>query len=120
MRSRILSYSRKINRLIEEQPSDTNWNYILEDLLTQIRFFQHERLIHLIVTVALLEILSIFLTVFWGFPAAIFLSLMILCLLIPYIRHYYLLENEVQKMYTYYDKIFVIRYSSEQNNEPEK
>lgn len=122
MRSRILSYSRKINRLIEEQPSDTNWNYILEDLLTQIRFFQHERLIHLIVTVtfALLEILSIFLTVFIELPTAIFLSLIILCLLIPYIRHYYLLENEVQKMYTYYDKIFVIRYSSEQNSEPEK
>ena len=115
MRSRILSYSRKINQLIEEQPSDTNWNYILEDLLTQIHFFQHERLIHLIVTVtfALLEILSIFLTVLFELPAAIFLSLIILCLLILYIRHYYLLENEVQKMYTYYDKIFVIRYSSE-------
>lgn len=118
MRNRIISYSRKISQLIAEQPSDTNWNSVLNDLLIQIHFFQHERLIHLIVTVtfALLEMLSIFLSVFCELPAAIILSIIILCLLVPYIRHYYLLENEVQKMYTYYDKITVILVSSEQRN----
>jgi hypothetical protein len=29
----------------------------------------------------------------------------ILILLIPYIRHYYILENEVQKMYGQYDRM---------------
>ena len=33
------------------------------------------------------------------------LALVILVLLIPYISHYYLLENEVQKMYVQYDKL---------------
>ena len=33
------------------------------------------------------------------------LSLVILILLIPYIRHYYILENEVQKMYGQYDRM---------------
>lgn len=39
-----------------------------------------------------------------SFPLLI-LALLILVLLIPYIKHYYLLENEVQKMYVQYDRI---------------
>jgi hypothetical protein len=31
-----------------------------------------------------------------------------LVLLVPYIMHYYLLENSVQKMYRQYDKLFKI------------
>ena len=33
------------------------------------------------------------------------LAIAILILLVPYIKHYYLLENEVQKMYKQYDQI---------------
>jgi hypothetical protein len=33
------------------------------------------------------------------------LALLILVLLIPYVRHYYILENEVQKMYKQYDEM---------------
>lgn len=33
------------------------------------------------------------------------LTLLFLVLLVPYIMHYYTLENEVQKMYTQYDEI---------------
>ena len=33
------------------------------------------------------------------------LAIAILILLVPYIKHYYLLENEVQKMYKQYDMI---------------
>lgn len=119
MRNRILSYSRKIARLVSDKPTGTDWNATLKDLLVQIHFFQHERLIHLIVTVtfALLEMLSVCLAVFCGLPAAMLLSFVILCLLVPYIRHYYLLENEVQKMYTFYDEIFKIIHSSENDND---
>lgn len=118
MRNRILSYSNKITRLLSEKPFDTDWNAILNDLLIQISFFQHERLIHLIVTVtfALLEMLSVCLTVFCGLPATLLLSFVILCLLIPYIRHYYLLENEVQKMYTFYDEILTLIQPSKENS----
>ena len=34
-----------------------------------------------------------------------FPTLLFLVLLVPYIMHYYTLENEVQKMYTQYDEI---------------
>jgi uncharacterized RDD family membrane protein YckC len=35
------------------------------------------------------------------------LTFLFIILLIPYIRHYYILENGVQKLYTYYDSIKV-------------
>ena len=79
----------------------------MEEHLNQIGFFQHERLIHLIVTVtfALLEMLAILLNVISDSLFSLLLPVVILILLVPYIRHYYILENEVQKMYTQYDEI---------------
>ena len=75
--------------------------------LTQIAFFQHERLIHLIVTVlfAILEFMSLFLCMLVPNIGTMLLTIAVLVLLIPYIRHYYLLENEVQRMYEQYDRL---------------
>lgn len=77
------------------------------ELLVQIGFFQHERLIHLIVTVlfALMTILVFLLAVTNFAPWTGVLLLLLLVLLIPYIRHYWLLENGMQKLYQYYDKL---------------
>lgn len=79
-----------------------------KQLLIQIQFFQHERLIHLIVTAlfALLTILSLFASLLLPKqPALLALDILFLVLLIPYIFHYYRLENGVQKLYEYYDKL---------------
>ena len=110
MEKRILSYRKRIDELLQKE--DVNWEKILEEHLTQVAFFQHERLIHLIVTVlfAVLEIMSILGTVILsamesGNMAMSILTILLLVLLIPYIRHYYILENEVQKMYVQYDKL---------------
>ena len=110
MEKRILAYRKRIDELLQKE--DTNWEKILEEHLTQVAFFQHERLIHLIVTVlfAVLEIMSILGTVILaamesGNIAMSLLTILLLVLLIPYIRHYYILENEVQKMYVQYDKL---------------
>ena len=47
-----------------------------------------------------------FLTLVVAFqPALLILLAAFLVLLIPYIRHYYLLENEVQAMYNQYDEM---------------
>ena len=107
MKERILSYRKRIDTLLSEKSPDTDWNLVLEEHLVQIGFFQHERLIHLLVTLAfalftLGGILAVFLT---SELCAIVLTVLFLVLLIPYIRHYYLLENEVQKMYAQYDYI---------------
>ena len=77
------------------------------EMLVQIQFFQHERLVHLIVTVlfALLAVITILASLIIQEPAVFLLCLMFFVLLIPYIRHYYILENGVQKLYEYYDRI---------------
>lgn len=92
----------KIEELSEEERKD-----MAAKMLVQIQFFQHERLIHLIVTVtfALLTVLSIFTFLALAQIGLLVLSALLIILLVPYIRHYYILENGVQKLYTYYDKL---------------
>lgn len=91
----------------EEQTMQEMVQDKLQEHLVQVGFFQHERLIHLIVTVtfALLEMLAIVLSVISDSLFTLLLPVVILILLIPYIRHYYILENEVQKMYVQYDRM---------------
>ncbi len=74
-------------------------------MLVQIQFFQHERLIHLIVTVTFTVLLMLAVIGSCFYPDAFFfaLTVLLLILLIPYIRHYYILENGVQKLYPFYD-----------------
>lgn len=110
MEKRILAYRKRIDELLQREEAD--WEKVLEEHLTQITFFQHERLIHLIVTVlfAILEIMSILGIVLLtaidkGNIALSIMAILLLVLLIPYIRHYYILENEVQKMYVQYDEL---------------
>lgn len=93
--------------LTEKSPAQTELSSHRDNLLIQIQFFQHERLIHLIVTVlfALLTVGTLFVCLFYPHPILFMLFALFLTLLIPYIIHYYHLENGVQKLYTYYDKL---------------
>ncbi len=106
---RILHYRKYIDELLQRE--DADWDEIIKEHLIQVSFFQHERLIHLIVTVtfALLEVIVIGLCVTAFSPGLGLLALALLVLLIPYIRHYYILENEVQKMYVQYDRMVAKR-----------
>lgn len=74
--------------------------------INYIIFFQHERLVHLIVTFFVGIAMVLF---FIGFLITenilvFVLFALLLCLFIPYIFHYYYLENNVQKLYDYYLK----------------
>lgn len=111
MEKRILTYRKYMDELLLRE--DVDWERVREEHLVQIGFFQHERLIHLIVTVifALLTVFSI--SISFGLMAFgaggagswLLVTAAFLILLIPYVRHYYILENEVQKMYRQYDEI---------------
>ena len=107
MKERILNYRKRIDCLLAENATDTNWQKVLEEHLVQISFFQHERLVHLLVTLtfALLTVGSVLTIISTGYMPLMALTALLLVLLIPYIMHYYLLENEVQKMYKQYDEI---------------
>ena len=87
MKKRITEYLAYIDALLEKE--DVDWEHEKEKHLVQIAFFAHERQVHLIVMA-----LSIVALVF-----------ALLVLLIPYVMHYYLLENSVQKMYEQYDRM---------------
>lgn len=106
MKKRILTYRRYIDEQLEGDKR-LNWEEVLKEHLQQISFFQHERLVHLMVTVlfALLELGAMGLFVVTSNIGLGVLALVVLVLLVPYINHYYLLENEVQKMYVQYDNI---------------
>lgn len=107
MAERIQQYLKYIDELLANAPEGTDFSEEAKKHLIQIAFFAHERFIHLIVTVifALLTVI-IFLYIMSNPQAMLFILLLFfMILLIPYIRHYYLLENSVQKMYEQYDEM---------------
>jgi len=92
---------------LEDLKEIKNKERLLNNLLIQIKFFQHERFVHLLVTVfvgiaAILFLLGFIALENIGFGV---LFLITLCLFIPYIFHYYYLENGVQKLYKIYFEI---------------
>ena len=78
-----------------------------QEYFVHLSFYQHERLVHLLVTIlfAILTFLSIGIAIVGEYPAMYLVTAALLILLIPYIRHYYFLENAIQKMYDLYDEI---------------
>ena len=83
---------------------------VLAEFEIKISYFQHERLIHLMVTLSfalflLLSIGSIFLFPSEFLISAILLTCIFFGLTIGYDFHYYFLENSVQKMYHMRDEI---------------
>ncbi len=107
MKKRILNYRSQIDRLLENPDAGTDWEKVRNEHLTQIAFFQHERLIHLIVTAltAVLLLMCVGIALIAGEPSLFLPAVPLFLLLVPYLFHYYLLENEVQKMYGQYDRM---------------
>ncbi len=84
-----------------------DWPSLRDGHLRMIERMQHERLIHLLVTlafgVALLAALAMALIV----PSVLVYALagLLLTLFIPYVGHYFFLENTVQRWYSLADEI---------------
>ena len=111
MKNRILSYRNRIDDLLAHPEQISDLNAVIEEHLVQISFFQHERLVHLIVTVtvAILTLMSAGIFIATSYVPVIMLFTLFMVLLVPYIMHYYTLENEVQKMYVQYDRMLEIQ-----------
>lgn len=105
MKERILNYVKETDNLINKKEKVSKER--LEYHLIQIEQFQHERLIHLIVTVfvGIVAILFFLFGIFLQNIGILLVFIILVCLFIPYILHYYLLENNVQKLYDQYDKL---------------
>ncbi len=107
MRKRLVGYRTRIDALLDGAPADVDWDAVIEEHLVQISFFQHERLVHLLVTLAfaLMELGAALVTLCAPQPASAALMLLFAVLLVPYIVHYYHLENETQRLYGQYDRL---------------
>ena len=73
----------------------------------RVEYMQHERLIHLLVTLAFAVFLMLALIIMVAEPGlwVLIMTGLILILLIPYIFHYFHLENTVQSWYKIMDEI---------------
>jgi len=101
----MIAYMKKHELFVREMLSKKLSGEKLRELLAyhdmQIQWMQHERLVHLIVTL----FVCLFMLLSWGFAIinlsipAIALAVLLLILSLAYIIHYYRLENRVQKWY---------------------
>ena len=120
MKKQIQDYMKAIKWILTEDKPGTDWKEVAKSHLIKIQFYQHERLIHLIVTAlfAVMEVICLATLLSTGNLWSLLLMIMILVLLVPYIGHYYFLENSVQELYLIYDVILSrIQKKDEERNE---
>ena len=113
MKKYVLETMNAVRKYIDEEMKDApeeKTKEILTEFETKISYYQHERLIHLLVTLAfatwlLFEIYCLFVLPTEFLIAGILLVLIFFGLTVGYVMHYYFLENSVQKMYHMRDEI---------------
>jgi len=101
------NYMKYIQEKLEKCSDSAGLDEIMAEHKDKIAFMQHERIVHFLVTMMFALILAIFMgiEIFTENPAILLLVTIIIVLLGFYIKHYYFLENTVQKMYRVYDDI---------------
>ena len=103
MKKYLYNYIKEIDIILDDNKK------ISEDLikkhLIKINFFQHERLIHLLVTLFYAIIFLIFMGLCYIHYMFFSVSTILLIFLICYVIHYFHLENGVQYLYKQYDKM---------------
>jgi hypothetical protein len=89
---------------------------LLETHWRRLLWMQHERLIHLLVTAltAVLLLFSIALFLLLGEPLVLLLVVIAFILTAAYLRHYFFLENTVQRWYLLYDELVAAMENAEQ------
>jgi len=106
----VVDYLKKHEQFVKDaldKGEDLDLKWLRDYHKTQIQYLQHERLIHLFVTLAfaLFFIVTILFAVSFEKLIILLVSLFVLILLVPYIAHYFKLENGVQRWYKLYNKI---------------
>lgn len=106
----IKKYMKDHEAYLKEQLSNTDTTSI-NDLKNKhervIRYMQHERFIHLLVTFAFafFFLLTFVIALIKPYPSLFILMGLFFILLVPYILHYFFLENTIQRWYQYMDEI---------------
>jgi hypothetical protein len=101
------TYDTKIKKILSEKIPNIHWKNVLEDHREMIAKIQHERLIHLLVTIFVGVIMSIssFITIITKKPDLLIFCIPLLFLFLGYLFHYRFLENTTQNWYLLEDQI---------------
>ena len=94
-------YIEEIDKIINSNKKITD--DIIKRHLIKIEFFQHERLIHLLVTLFYGIMAIIFIAFGFNFGIFIVIAIILLIFLMFYVVHYFRLEKGVQYLYKQYD-----------------
>ena len=107
MKKYLKEYVAEMDKILESDVD--NITEVIDKHLIKINFFQHERLIHLLVTLAyaIMDIISFIAST--TTPMFVFVGVILVLFLIPYVLHYFFLENNVQYLYIQYDKMLKIK-----------
>ena len=100
-------HDRRIKEILDYTEGDVDWKEILKEHKDMIKIIQHERLIHLLVTIFVGITFSLFCvtTIITGNLMLGLLDFLLLFLFLGYIFHYRFLENTTQSWYALTDKI---------------
>ncbi len=114
----ISDYIKYIEKILEEDKEDTDYEKLRADFLLKLSFFQHERFVHLVVTVmvAIVLFISVIYIFMTGLRLMAALSIILLGLVFAYLIYYYFIENAVMGMYKTYDRIMARIESHGENN----
>jgi fatty acid desaturase len=90
-----------IEMILRRDDPNFNWGALSNFNRTQIGFFQHERIVHLLITLFFGFLFVFFVLFQLIFPNyyIVFVSTALFVILCFYIGHYFILENGVQKLY---------------------
>ena len=103
MRNKILRWQIRINTALKfPEKHDMDCEY--RDFLQKLSFLQHERLIHLIVTMGILVTVAILGAIAVHFPLIWPVLGILFVLETFYLLHYYFLENTTQAWYDRYEE----------------
>ena len=103
MKKYLYDYIKEIEELLNSKTKITD--KIIEEHLIKIQFFQHERLIHLIVTLFYSFVFLVFIAACIIYPIFLIIVLILTIFLIFYVIHYFKLENGIQYLYRQYDML---------------
>lgn len=100
-------YDLEIKKILSDKDVKTDWKMVLENHKEMITEIQHERLIHLLVTmlVGMIMAATFFVIFITKDPILLFLFIPLLVLFVAYLFHYRFLENTTQNWYLIKDKI---------------
>ncbi len=110
MTQEIEHYASRLDTVLSKSPGPAEREKLFKLHVQLLSDFQHERLIHLFVTLffGVLTVGSYVLLVYTFGVAAFFAGLLAALLTAlegGYVIHYYRLENSIQKLYTYTEKL---------------